>query len=231
MEGKTNYFNELSSVNVSDKTEKKNGLTYLSWSYAWGEVKKRFPEARYRVYENKEGWNYFTDGKTCWVKTSVTIDELEHVDYLPVMDYRNASIPIEKVTSFDVNKAIQRSITKACARHGLGLYIYAGEDLPDGEEPDDKKSDTKEKPNAKEKAAETKPNKPFKAPTAEQLGELKNYNVKIAQVLTYLKKQEKDLTFEDVEKILIKKRRAAQKAEELAVERTAEGKENEYGEA
>jgi hypothetical protein len=58
---------------------------------------------------------------------------LEHIEYLPVMDYRNQSIPADKVTSFDVNKAIQRGLTKAVARHGLGLYIYAGEDLPEDE--------------------------------------------------------------------------------------------------
>ena len=65
------------------------------------------------------------------MKTGVTIEGLEHIEYLPVMDFRNASIPADKVTSFDVNKAIQRSLTKAAARHGLGLYIYAGEDLPE----------------------------------------------------------------------------------------------------
>lgn len=127
-------FETLNKINVNDKTEKKNGLTYLSWAWAWGEAKKVFPEASYTIYENSEGWNYFTDGKTCWVKTGVTIEGLEHIEYLPVMDYRNKSITIENVTSFDVNKAIQRSLTKALARHGLGLYIYAGEDLPDGEE-------------------------------------------------------------------------------------------------
>ena len=67
------------------------------------------------------------------MKTGVTIEGLEHIEYLPVMDYKNASIPVEKVTSMDMNKAIQRSLTKAAARHGLGLYIYAGEDLPEGE--------------------------------------------------------------------------------------------------
>ena len=127
-------FETLNKINVNDKTEKKNGLTYLSWAWAWGEAKKQYPEASYTIYENNEGWNYFTDGRTCWVKTGVTIEGLEHVEYLPVMDYRNKSITVEAVTSFDVNKAIQRSLTKALARHGLGLYIYAGEDLPDGEE-------------------------------------------------------------------------------------------------
>lgn len=128
---KQSIFNNLNSVNCNEHTEKKNGLTYLSWAWAWAEVKKRYPTANYTIYENAEGWNYFTDGRTCWVKTGVTIEGLEHIEYLPVMDYRNASIPLEKVTSFDVNKAIQRSLTKAAARHGLGLYIYAGEDLPE----------------------------------------------------------------------------------------------------
>jgi hypothetical protein len=127
-------FETLNKINVNDKTEQKNGLTYLSWAWAWGEAKKNYPEATYTIYENNEGWNYFTDGRTCWVKTGVTIEGLEHIEYLPVMDYRNKSITIDNVTSFDVNKAIQRSLTKALARHGLGLYIYAGEDLPDGEE-------------------------------------------------------------------------------------------------
>ena len=133
-------FETLNGVNVNDKIEKKGTLKYLSWSYAWGEVKKKFPDANYTVYENADGWNYFTDGRTAWTKCSVTINGLEHIEYLPVMDARNQSIPLEKVTSTAVNKTIQRCITKACARHGLGLYIYAGEDLP--ESPKEPKPDT-----------------------------------------------------------------------------------------
>ena len=128
-----NYFSELNSVNVKDKVEKKNGLDYLSWAYAWGELKKLHPDAISTIYHNKDDWNYFTDGKTCWVKTGVTVNGIEHIEELPVMDYKNHSIPLEKVTSTDINKAIQRSITKAIARHGLGLYLYAGEDLPEDE--------------------------------------------------------------------------------------------------
>ena len=130
----TNYFRELNSINCSDKTEKKNGLTYLSWAWAWGEIKKLHPDATYTIYEDANGMFYHTDGKTCWVKTGVTVNGIEHIEYLPVMDNRNRSIPVSDVTSFDANKAIQRSLTKACARHGLGLYIYAGEDLPEGAE-------------------------------------------------------------------------------------------------
>lgn len=124
-------FETLNSINVNEHTEKKGNLTYLSWAWAWAECKKAFPTAQYTVYENERGWNYFTDGKTCWVKTGVTIEGQEHIEYLPVMDFKNKSIPLENVTSFDVNKTIQRSLTKALARHGLGLYIYAGEDLPE----------------------------------------------------------------------------------------------------
>ena len=150
-------FKTLNSVNCNEHTEKKNGLTYLSWAWAWAEVKKRYPLATYTVYENADGWNYHTDGRTCWVKTGVTIDGLEHIEYLPVMDYKNASIPAERVTSFDVNKAIQRSLTKAAARHGLGLYIYAGEDLPEEETP--AKPEPK-KPTAKPAATKLKPECP-----------------------------------------------------------------------
>lgn len=133
-----NYFVELNNINVNDKTEKKNGLTYLSWAWAWGEVKKLHPDANYTIYENADGRFYHTDGKTCWVKTGVTVNGIEHIEYLPVMDYKNKSIPLNAVTSFDVNKTIQRSLTKACARHGLGLYVYAGEDLPEEEKPEPK---------------------------------------------------------------------------------------------
>lgn len=130
---KKSVFETLNAVNCNEHTERKNGLTYLSWAWAWAEVKKRYPTAFYTIYETPDGRPYWSDGRTCWVKTGVTIEGLEHIEYLPVMDYKNASIPVEKVTSMDMNKAIQRSLTKAAARHGLGLYIYAGEDLPEGE--------------------------------------------------------------------------------------------------
>jgi len=132
----TSIFDKLNAVNVNDKTEKKGNLTYLSWAFAWGEIKKAFPEATFTVYERETQTgpvNYFTDGRTCWVKTGLTINGLEHIEMLPVMDFSNRALPLERVTSTDVNKAIQRSLTKAAARHGLGLYIYAGEDLPEEE--------------------------------------------------------------------------------------------------
>lgn len=129
-------FMTLYAINVNEKVEKKNGLSYVSWADAWAEVKKIVPDATYTIYERDTQYgpvNYFTDGRTCWVKTGITLNGLEHIEELPVMDFRNNSIPLEKVNSTDVNKAIQRSLTKAAARHGLGLYIYAGEDLPEEE--------------------------------------------------------------------------------------------------
>lgn len=126
-------FETLNKINVNEHTEHKNGLTYLSWAWAWSEVKKAYPEATYKIYEDAAGKFYHTDGRTGWVKTGVSIEGIECIEYLPIMDYRNKSIPADSITSFDVNKAIQRSLTKACARHGLGLYIYAGEDLPEEE--------------------------------------------------------------------------------------------------
>ena len=129
-------FKTLNQVDCAEKIEQKNGLSYLSWAFAWGDLKKVYPKSYYTVYEDPQGCIYWTDGKTCWVKTGVTVvdeegNEQEHIEYLPVMDNRNKSIPLETLVSTDVNKAIQRSLTKAIARHGLGLYIYAGEDLPE----------------------------------------------------------------------------------------------------
>lgn len=148
-------FETLNNINVNGHTELKGKLTYLSWAWAWAEVKKAYPDAFYTIYENASGLFYHTDGKTCWVKTGVTIDGLEHIEYLPVMNNTNRSIPIESVTSTDVNRAIQRSLTKACARHGLGLYIYAGEDLPESEMPEDMRP-TKSEPTKAEQAADSK---------------------------------------------------------------------------
>lgn len=128
-------FETLNAVNVGDHIEKKNGLSYLSWAWAWAELKKHYPDSFYTIYENPEGLFYHTDKITAWVKTGVTVvdgdKQIEHIEYLPVMDFKNRSIPVSNITSTDVNKAIQRSLTKAVARHGLGLYIYAGEDLPE----------------------------------------------------------------------------------------------------
>ena len=167
-------FETLNKINVNDKTEKKNGLTYLSWSWAWAEVKKVVPDATYTIYERDTEYgpvNYFTDGRFCWVKTGVTLNGLEHIEELPVMDFKNRSIPLEGVTSMDVNKAIQRSLTKACARHGLGLYIYAGEDLPEDESTVKENAEAVGK--AKLKAIEEKMKSVDAPATAEQLAYIK----------------------------------------------------------
>ena len=139
----TSVFSTLNAINCNDHVEKKGKLSYLSWAWAWQIVKSNYPDANYTIYEDPNGIPYFTDGKTCWVKTGVTIRGLEHIEYLPIMDFRNQAISLERVTSTDMNKAIQRSLTKACARHGLGLYIYAGEDLPEGaEQPQEQQAPT-----------------------------------------------------------------------------------------
>lgn len=144
-------FSRLNKINVNGHTEKKglgrNALTYLSWAWAWAEVKKAYPRSYYTIYETADGCLYHTDGRTCWVKTGVTIVDgewkQEHIEYLPVMNNSNGSIPLAEVTSVAVNKTIQRSLTKACARHGLGLYIYAGEDLPEDDQDGDIPPDSK----------------------------------------------------------------------------------------
>lgn len=133
-----NAFETLSKIDVSEKVKEKNRLSYLPWAWAWGELKKLYPQSFCTIYENADGMNFHSDGRTCWVKTGVTLVtpeySLEHIEYLPVMNHANRSVPLDQVTSMDVNKAIQRSLTKAVARHGLGLSLYAGEDLWDEEE-------------------------------------------------------------------------------------------------
>ncbi len=162
----------LSKINVNDKAEKKNGLTYLSWAWAWGVLKENFPNASYTIYENKDGWNYFTDGRTAWVKTGVTVEGIEHIEELPVMDFRNKSIPLEQLTSFDVNKSIQRSLTKAISRHGLGLYIYAGEDLPEDNDSTSTTKATDFKANQVAKSVVGDQNQKARPNTVEQLNDL-----------------------------------------------------------
>lgn len=131
-------FETLNKVNVSEHIEKKGRFNYLSWPWAWAEVKKRYPAAEWTVYQADNGVPYITDGRYCWVKVGVKIGMIENVEIYPVTDNTNKSIPVAKVTSFEINTAIQRAMVKAIARHGLGLYIYAGEDLPEEEKPEEK---------------------------------------------------------------------------------------------
>lgn len=142
-------FDELSGINVNGKTEKKKAgsteLTYLSWTFAWEEVKKRYPEAHYEIVMH-DGLPYVYDENTGYmVFTNVTIDGITHMMWLPVMDSNNRAmkskpyqltfkngktIEIESATMFDINKSIMRCLVKNLAMFGLGLYIYAGEDIP-----------------------------------------------------------------------------------------------------
>jgi len=125
-------FKKLSDIDIKGKVEKKGSQSYLSWAVAWGLAKAEYPTLQRIVYEDTlTGLNYFNDGKTAYVKVGVVVEGLEHVDYLPVMDFRNKSISIDAVTSMDVNKTIQRSTVKALAFHGLGLQMWSGEDLID----------------------------------------------------------------------------------------------------
>jgi len=156
---KTNesLFELLSKINVNDKTEKRNGLTYLSWSWAWSEFKKHVPNAKYEIIrDEKTGFPYMVDGFGIMVSTRVTANDESHEMWLPVMDGAHKSMKTEKwsysvnewsngkktgqmiekfvepATMFDINTAIMRCLVKNLAMFGLGIYIYSGEDLPEG---------------------------------------------------------------------------------------------------
>jgi hypothetical protein len=146
MEKIKSAFNTLNSIDVNAKTEKKSGLTYLSWAYAWAEVKKLYPNASYEIQRNIDGMPFVCDPSLGYmVSTVVTIDDVSHEMWLPVMDGANKAMKsesyeyatkygnktVEAATMFDINKTLMRCLTKNLAMHGLGLYIYAGEDLPE----------------------------------------------------------------------------------------------------
>tara|TARA_R100000655_G_scaffold102455_1_gene148285 strand:+ start:1374 stop:1991 length:618 start_codon:yes stop_codon:yes gene_type:complete len=128
-------FDILSSINCDHLTEAKgkHSHKYISWADAWQILKQNYPEAQSFVYENEQGFNYHHDNRTCWVKVGVSIEGIEHIEYLHVMDYSNKSIQYAKVTSKDITNTIQRAITKAIARHGLAINVYRGEDFPEEE--------------------------------------------------------------------------------------------------
>lgn len=136
----------LNAVNVNEHTETKNDLTYLSWAWAWAEVKKHYPQANYTIWKDENGRPYTYDPLTGFmVYTTVTIENETHEMWLPVMDGANKAMKaepyeydtrygkkkVEAATMFDVNKTIMRCLVKNLAMFGLGLYIYAGEDLPE----------------------------------------------------------------------------------------------------
>jgi hypothetical protein len=144
---KNSVFATLSSINLNDKVEKKKDLTYLSWTYAWSEVKKHYPNAQYEV-NFFNGLPYVYDSVLGYmVFTTVTIEDQTHMMWLPVMDNANKSMmansytyntkfgekTVDAATMFDINKTIMRCLVKNIAMFGLGIYIYSGEDLPEVE--------------------------------------------------------------------------------------------------
>jgi len=127
-----NNFEILALVNCSEHVEKKGKFTYLSWPFAFAELFKRFPTANITVRE----WNDFPATQNpnggWFVHVSVTIDDVTRSQWHPILNGNNK--PIEAPSVFDINTSIQRATVKAIALHGLGLYIYAGEDLPQQDE-------------------------------------------------------------------------------------------------
>jgi hypothetical protein len=135
-------FEKLSAINVNDRVEKKNGLTYLSWAWAWSEVKKACPDATYKIKETDYDEQL---GFMCHTEVSIDGETLEM--WLPVMDGANKSMKkeaytyttrygeksVDAATSFDINKTLMRCLVKNLAMFGLGIYIFAGEDLPESE--------------------------------------------------------------------------------------------------
>ena len=172
-------FDVLVKVNVNDHTETKNtgkaSLTYLSWPWAWSEVKSRYPDATYSVWRNPDtNLPYVFDPFTGYmVSTSVTIEGTTHEMWLPVMDERNNAMKgdeykiktkygettVREASMFDVNKTIMRCLVKNLAMFGLGLYIYAGEDLPEDAEPE-KQPEKKPETGLREFPKEEAPPKP-----------------------------------------------------------------------
>lgn len=156
MEKKKTVFERLSAINVNNHVEKKKDLTYLSWPWAWSAVKKECPDARYIIRETE-----FDEILGFMCHTEVTIEGETLEMWLPVMDGANKSMlkkpytyktkygdkAVEAATSFDVNKTIMRCLVKNLAMFGLGLYIYAGEDLPETKDSDATSTETK--PNVK----------------------------------------------------------------------------------
>lgn len=118
------------NLDVSDRTKKKNGLTYLSWASAWAELKKQDPNATFKVHKDENTGNFWFSSPEsgCWTEVSVTAFGITYPALLPIMDFKNKSIPAEKVDVMEANRCMQRCFTKACAYHGVGLKIYENED-------------------------------------------------------------------------------------------------------
>ena len=142
MESKKTVFERLSAINVNIHIEKKKDLSYLSWAWAWSETKRACPDATYKIGETE-----FDEALGFMCHTTVTIEGETLEMWLPVMDGANKSMlkksytyttrygdkSVEAATTFDINKTIMRCLVKNLAMFGLGIYIYAGEDLPEAE--------------------------------------------------------------------------------------------------
>lgn len=130
---KKSVWETLSKINVNDHTEKKNGLTYLSWAWAWGVLKEHYPDATFEKHIQDNGMPYIMDANGfAYVQVTVTVDGISATELFPVLDYKNKAVV--KPDSFAINTAMQRALAKAISYHGLGHYIYAGEDVPQAEE-------------------------------------------------------------------------------------------------
>lgn len=184
---KTDYehFLTLNGINVNEHTETKetgnSKLTYLSWAWAWAEVKKRYPNAKYEIVKFN-GLPYVFDEKAGYmVYTTVTIEDITHEMWLPVMDGANKAMldrpytyktkfgekTVEPATMFDINKTIMRCLTKNLAMFGLGLYIYAGEDLPESEQDGEKHAQQPTKGTQQANAPSRQENSPQAKQTAQ----------------------------------------------------------------
>jgi hypothetical protein len=122
-------FNALAAINVNDKTEKKGKFTYLSWAWAWKTFVQNYPEATYEIVKNELNLPYFNSEAGGMVYTKVTAGGITHEMWLPIMDMQNKAK--KQFDMMDVNKTVMRCLVKNLAMFGLGLYIYAGEDLPE----------------------------------------------------------------------------------------------------
>ena len=128
---KEHYFEVLRKHNVSEYMEKKGQFNYLSWAYAVEELRKLKPDATWRVIKTEEGYPYTSTPAGHFVEVEVTVDDISLSQIHPVLDHRNQSI--EQPNAFQINTSIQRCLAKAIALHGLGLYIFRGEDLPESD--------------------------------------------------------------------------------------------------
>lgn len=196
-------FEEVYAINVNDKTEKKGKLTYLSWSYAWAEFKKVYPQATYTV--DRFDGSYCTGNEKMgyMVRTEVFADDLSYEMWLPVMDNANKAILQPKMT--EVNKTIMRCLTKNLAMFGLGLYIYAGEDLPENESgdngPESENNGRKIIENDPKKPKTTRPSGPITKAEMVQTWGVKNVEEMIAWLEKKFQKNMKEWDASDTEEI------------------------------